>query len=143
MTWQDVRDRVVRASGKGEAWQSNKKHLLEIIEYCSEQGLPSSDAEVATISNLRAVVPMVRRATRWDDLKQVMELFSWAANDTYKDLRAKIRPTKRKRIVATKIVGDGEALTYELQLDPEDFERFRRSFRDAYSFETRGGAAQE
>jgi hypothetical protein len=108
MSWKTVKNRMMNHTCSSQTWQSEQKSLLYVIEKAKMLNLAPSNAERATISNLRTIAPKAYHAAYHDQLAELDRLFQMATEYNCADLR--IALGKRRESILVRKNGDQVAI---------------------------------
>lgn len=108
MSWKTVKHRIMNHICASQTWQSEQKSLLYVIEKAKLLELDPSNAERATISNLRTIAPKAYRAAYNNQLAELDRLFQMATEYNCTDLR--IALGKRRDSISVRRNGDQVAI---------------------------------
>ena len=108
MSWKTVKNRIMSHTCTSQTWQSEQKSLLYVIEKAKLLNCDSSNAERATISNLRTIAPKAYRAAFNNQPAELDRLFQMATEYSCTDLR--IALGKRRESIPVHKNGDQVAI---------------------------------
>jgi len=130
-TWKSVRKQIGQETLTSASWCSDRKHLLEIIDTAEMLGIvPPS----ASISSLRTIVKSARDTIKSHNTKKLAELFRMAENYPVHYLRVKCG--RKLQPVCYCKTTDGNAVSIQLNLSQQQFEKFTCSMKYRYTFQT-------
>lgn len=129
MSWKTLKSRIMNHACDTEAWQSEQKSLLYVIEKAKILGLDSQNAERATISNLRTIAPKAYRAAYGDQIVELDRLLEMAA--TYNCANLRIAMGKPRETIPVRRNGNQVTIV----VDEYQAGVIANTMRQRYSFE--------
>lgn len=129
MSWKSVKNRIMSHTCPSQTWQSEQKSLLYVVEKAKMLGLDPSNAERATISNLRTIAPKAYRAAYNGQPAELDRLFQMATEYSCTDLR--IALGKRRENIPVRRNGDQVAII----VDEYQAGVIANTMRDRFVFE--------
>lgn len=129
MSWKTVKNRIMSHDCSSQTWQSEQKSLLYVIEKAKMLGLDPSNAERATISNLRTIAPKAYRAAYSGQPAELDRLFQMSTEYNCTDLR--IALGKQRESIPVRKNGDQVAII----VDEYQAGVIANVMRDRYMFE--------
>jgi hypothetical protein len=131
-TWNQVAKKVREKVLTSASWNSDQKHLLEVITVARRWKLDPASACKAGISNLRIILPSARKAIQMDNRTLLEQLFDWAAYMPTTQLRVEIGVTPREQIPFFQ--SQNPVPQYHVTLTADQFRRVKSSHRHRYTF---------
>lgn len=133
MTWDVVRDKAknLRLDRSGE--KSDFNSLMQIIDKLERLGVDPEDAEKASLSNLREIVPILRDALKNNDLTSAREVLATAADLSNRELRIQLGVPGLETIFYEVIEEEGEKMI-QVAFTPKQFERLKKATTIQFEF---------
>lgn len=136
-TWSDISKLAEVNTSDAQSTTSDKQNLQNIFKKAEIWGISPEILANASLSNLRAIVPLASKAIRDRDKDRLTELFTWAATMTNIKLRIALQSFGRELIPVQvendPIFGANEPV-YVIRLDQEQIRKIARTCQRQFVF---------
>lgn len=131
--WNAIRKKIDAKTLESHTWKSDLNNLHFVIDAAEELGLDHADADAATLSNLRTVIKVAKKAIAAEDRDRLSELFHLAATLTTGALRVDIGTHELEEVYFDVKIVDGTKV-YLIYANNEQLERIMKSTKNHFQY---------
>lgn len=133
--WCQEKDMIKQNSSQhqSDTWDSDEKHLFEIIDQAEKWGIEPKKPERIKLSNLRSIIKKARDAIKRQDRARFQELIDWASYLDNRELRLKLGSAKLESIPIV-CLPESEKYQYQILVTGEQLKAIQVATKTQFCF---------
>jgi ribosomal protein S20 len=131
--WDVIREKIIQKELKHNSWQSDRKHLLIILDAAEQMGIDPSLINKTSYSNLRTIIKSARKAIFFSDKEKLTRLFIAASSMPTAQLRSIVSSNKLE-VIKYKESIENDVAQVNLLLTQSQFEQIKICTKNKFIF---------